>query len=491
MATIGTLVVALVADSARFEAGMVRARRRSDELERAMRQLEKSGLDRVAAGMSASAAQTQKVSDWMRRLGDASSKTTTAVETTGKAADHAASAGFRKAENAIVDLGLRMVGLEGKTAKVAEGFLAMGVGGTVTLAVTAGLAVIGGAVYKLTEQQRKAREGYEDWVKSMTQQTPLAAIGAQIDELTAKVAAPDFGGYRWLTDFFGLTKTRTQEILQLSEAVKQYAQILQSFATQRHESLFAAGMNNEPGSRGSNSIFNLNYLDTVQRAMGDLQRRVMWFQHPADSNTVFQDLTRQGASAAEEVANVTAALDREGRRLSAALVGVGGGQEGVNAVTEAAKERQKAMAAFVTATWISAAQNIQSNIATIFDGIFGGQLQSLQDFARSTVAIVRWAIAQILAAQVAAKIGPAIFKAFGGLPTGGGDTADASAAGATGSLRANARATTVVQYITYAPTVHAIDAQGVEQFYRRTRGAMIAELARASQDSSRLAPVGR
>jgi hypothetical protein len=151
VATIGTLVVALVSDTARFEQGIIRARRQSDELERAMRQLEKGGLDRLTAGMTASAAQTSKVSDWMRRLGDASSQVSGTVTQTARAGE-AMAAGFRKAENAIVDMGLQAIGLDGKLARVVEGLLLLGVGGTVTLAVTAGLAVIGGLIRARTEE---------------------------------------------------------------------------------------------------------------------------------------------------------------------------------------------------------------------------------------------------------------------------------------------------------------------------------------------------
>jgi hypothetical protein len=66
--------------------------------------------------------------------------------------------GFRKAENAITNLGLGMVGLTGKTGRLAEGLLMMGVGGPVMLALTAGLAAGALAYRHFTSATAEARK---------------------------------------------------------------------------------------------------------------------------------------------------------------------------------------------------------------------------------------------------------------------------------------------------------------------------------------------
>jgi len=171
------------------------------------------------------------------------------------------------------------------------------------------------------------------------------------------------------------------------------------------------------------------------------------------------------------------------------------GESTLKRIEATAIGRQQQMAKFVEAIWVSAAQNIQSATADVFQSIFNGQVKSLGDFARSVVNIVQQAIAQILAAQATAGLAPFLRGAFSGGGSGIPAAPDTSwLGGANGGVPTSfSRAQpTVVQYITYAPQVTAIDAQGVHQFFRRSRGAMIAELARATGDSTMArAAIGR
>lgn len=499
MATIGTLVVALVSDTARFEQGFVRARRQSDELERAMRQLEKGGLDRLTAGMTASAAQTGKVSDWMRRLGDASSQTAGTIAQTARGGE-ALSAGFRKAENAIIDVGLKMVGLDGKAAKLAEGLLLMGVGGSVTLAVAGGLALLGTAYHALTRETREAAEQQ----RAFADRTREAAAQRLRSERPAEGFKEDFRrlsqeAEQLNRDLAEARRPRTfvdrqdrVHTLVDQQAIAAAEQRLADFRTRATEVarqyLEAMGRLSE-GTRTTADQITYDwgrvrnvFAEEITDRLG--KERVQAFERRQraiqDMITSRQAPSRFDQSPDELAREVERAANRAGDRA---------GQATLERIAKTAQGRQKALADFTEEVWKSAARNIQSATASTFESIFNGQLKSLAAFASSVVGIVQRAVAEILAAQTVSGLGPILRNAFGG---GGGipaapDTSFIGGANA-GIPRSFNRAPVVVhQHITYAPTVHAIDAQGVQQFYRRTRGTMIAELARAAQDS-RLVP---
>lgn len=483
MATIGTLVIALVSDSARFEQGMARARRQTDELEKAIRQLEKGGLDRMAAGMTASAAQTSKVSDWMRKLGDASSQTSTALTKTTTAAA-SASGGFRKVENAIVDMGLKVVGLDGKMGRMAEGFLELGVGGPVTLAVTGGLLLVGGAVAAVTRQAREAQKAYDDYLASLQQTSALALVGAQVDQMQKKLAAPQFGNTsrvgNWLLGLFGMGSTRTEQIMQLTQAQQIYAQLLEAFDAKRKETdaEFRKRAAREAGSYDFGRVRN-PYFEELAHNEG--RRRLQEFEErQRQIRAMFSDLGKLSPDAPSEEEIYRSVEQSAARAASRA------GESVLKRIEATAIGRQQQMAKFVEAVWVSAAQNIQSATADVFQSIFNGQIKSLGDFARSVVGIVQRAIAEILAAQATAGLAPFLRVAFAGAGSGIPAAPDTSwLGGANGGVPTSfSRAQATVVNVTYAPTVYAIDAQNTQRFLRQNRASLAAEVGRVVGESS-------
>lgn len=475
MATIGTLVVALVSDTARFEQGIIRARRQSDELERAMRQLEKGGLDRLTAGMTASAAQTSKVSDWMRRLGDASSQVSGTVTQTARAGE-AMAAGFRKAENAIVDMGLQAIGLDGKLARVVEGLLLLGVGGTVTLAVTAGLAVIGGLIRARTEEMdalsRSSNDARQRLAEAFRERQASSTEGLQRD-LVAEQRR--FALLSQTLQGQGPSAKLLESLAESSAAIQELQARIETLADRNHK---ATEKITYDWGRVRN-VFTDEITDRLTRESAKMfEQRQRAIQEMLSSR---QGPIRFDQSPDELAREVERAANRAGDSA---------GRVTLERIAKTAQARQQALAQFTEEVWKSAARNIQSATASTFESIFNGQIKSLASFARSVVGIVQRAVAEILAAQTVSGLGPFLRGAFGGgsgIPAAP-DTSFLGPANTGIPTGGFSRAQPVVhQYITYAPTVHAIDAQGVQQFYRRTRGSLIAELARAAQDS-RLVP---
>lgn len=144
----------------------------------------------------------------------------------------AAAAGISKASNAITNLAGDAVGANNKVANLVEGLLSAAVGGPVVTAVAAGIAVVTAALFYFDKQAREAREGWEDYLKSLQKQSPLAVAGAQIDALREKLAAPEFAGglYGRIFRAFGFGKSRTENILELAGVEQAYAQMFESIS---------------------------------------------------------------------------------------------------------------------------------------------------------------------------------------------------------------------------------------------------------------------
>lgn len=166
MATIGNLIVLLTADSAKFEQNMQSARKRTKEMQQAIQELQRSGMDRLAAGMTFATTQQQRWQQLSAQGAINLQNLKRSAEGTTRAIGGGVE-GFRKFENAIVDVGLGLVGLQGKAGKAAEGLLLMGAGGAVTLALTAGITIIVGLYRLLTAEARKVKEEQDKIIKPL------------------------------------------------------------------------------------------------------------------------------------------------------------------------------------------------------------------------------------------------------------------------------------------------------------------------------------
>lgn len=138
------------------------------------------GVDRVAAGMTFAASGAAKWQEGLRRLSEQAGSTGGHVDRLRIVAEGSGT-GFRKAQTALTNLGLGMVGLRGPTGKLAEGLLMLGLGGPVMLGVVGGLAAIGFAYHKLTEQTRKLKEEVEKFAEAQlkaaaTRRNPFAEL---------------------------------------------------------------------------------------------------------------------------------------------------------------------------------------------------------------------------------------------------------------------------------------------------------------------------
>lgn len=85
-------------------------------------------------------------------------------------------AGFRQAEVAVQHLAREVLGLNPHVAKLAEVFLSMGVGGAVVTGVAAGIAAIGFAYDKLTENARKAKEEMQKTIDKAIELSKLGSV---------------------------------------------------------------------------------------------------------------------------------------------------------------------------------------------------------------------------------------------------------------------------------------------------------------------------
>lgn len=156
------------------------------------------------------------------------------TQTTGRA--HAGSVkfgeGLSKAGNALNNLAGDMLGANNKVSNLAEGLLEFAGGGALVTGVALGVTAIGGALFYLTKQAREAEAGWQSFLRSVQKTTPLAQLGAQVDALREKLAAPQFGGYQRIAEALGLAESRNATILKLAQVEQAYAQIYNQISEQ-------------------------------------------------------------------------------------------------------------------------------------------------------------------------------------------------------------------------------------------------------------------
>lgn len=501
MPTVGSLIVVLSADSAKFEAAMGRARRSTSETQAAIKRLEREGLDRMTAGMTVAGSSWQQ---GMQRISAANRVGEAAMQRTVQAVNQLPP-GFRKVENAIINMGLGMVGLQGKAGKLSEGLLMMGLGGPVLLALTAGLA-IGGAAYRyFTRDVEKAREEQEKFAEQTRQaaasrlrrdnpvegfRSELLALSTEAAKLNRDLDRAKQG--RTTTD----AKTGLSTTVVDPAAIRRAQQALDDFRIRATEvsHQFIDAMD-EMAKRNTKAVDKITYdwsrvrnvfmdeaLDRVTRQREQaFERRMREIEEMFSSPTRLKLDVPTGDEIFRDV------------ETSAARVASSTGAATLKAIEQTAVARQLRMAEFVKETWLSAARNIQSAMADTFMGIFEGQIRSLNDFARSVVNIVQRSIAEILAAQATAGLAPVLRGVFGaasGAATGGAGVAGTGPNGWGGSAL-RAQPANIVQNIVYAPQVTAIDSQDTARFFRRHRGQLLAEVARGVQGSAAAAAAMR
>jgi hypothetical protein len=111
------------------------------------------------------------------------------TQTTGKAgaASLHMGEGLRKASSAINHLAAEALGVNPTIARLSEGLLAFGVGGALVTTVAAGLAAVGYAISKVTEQGRQAVKAFDDFLNSLRKMSPFAIAGAAVDEYSDRI----------------------------------------------------------------------------------------------------------------------------------------------------------------------------------------------------------------------------------------------------------------------------------------------------------------
>lgn len=150
---------------------MERARQTTERLEKQFKRLQREGLDRVSAGMTIA---SDRWANGLRNLEMQQASTVISTARLAGAAEHGV-VGFRRFETAVMGLGLEVVGVHGKVARMAEFLLTLGVGGTVALALTGGLAVVGAVWDKVSEKTRKAAEETKKFVEEQLKAARLRA----------------------------------------------------------------------------------------------------------------------------------------------------------------------------------------------------------------------------------------------------------------------------------------------------------------------------
>lgn len=481
MSIVGNLIVLLTADSAKFEQSMQTARRRTKEMQAAIQDLQRGGLDRLAAGMTFA---TSQQSRWQQLSAQGASNLESLKRSTENVTRSVVGGieGFRKFENAITDMGLKVVGLDGKTGKLAEGLLTMGVGGTVTLAITGGLLLIGGAMKKLEEATRKSHDEWEKYLESLRQNTPLALLGGELDYQKAKlmglkesleqVNRVSAGMSR--ADYLSETKEINDAIAKQQALVdgldKQYRTMVKGLKDASHDDTIQV----LPGTRQGMAARAWADARQVVSATRYLMSEVDRLLNRPDRNRLSDPEQRAGATPEEQARMLSATI---GAR-STAMIGIGGQiTKGIDQAAARAAERQKQLAEFTVEVWRSAGRNIQSSLADTFTQLFNGQIRSLRDFARSVVSIVQKALAEILAARIAAGVGGTLVSAFAGAAGVATEPGGATSLPASSSVMAPTS-----QPINVQLQVYAIDAPGVQQFFQQHRqevGRQVVDLIRA------------
>jgi hypothetical protein len=417
----------------------------------------KRKMGEVAGGMTFATSASSRWEEGLRRLAQQQKANTAAMaESTGKSGEFGS--GLGKATNAAINLSGNILGLNNQVSNFAEGMLAsMGIGGPVVAGALAGLAAVTAAVLYFTKTEREANKAYDDWLKSMRQNTPLAIVGAKVDVLQEKVdrlrqvAAGD-------VELFGFVKPETIRLLseagkQLASVRAQYDQLFESLRQQT----FAKAVTDATSQ--ALALFQANVADTMRQGadflaspaqqwarfpkiLGDVNSEIGTFRNLIASTkdplerlqleaklkelialraelarvragspftvSVGGDATRQGATAAEQQAQVGRA--GEGG-LSLAMQGIGG-TRGLSEYGEALQEELRQFFQ-ETAELIQTefAQTLGDAIGNAFEVAFrtGDPLKAIQAFGTAMLAGVGSIFVQL--GQTYLKYG-AIMKAL-------------------------------------------------------------------------------
>lgn len=118
----------------------------------------------------------------------------------------------------------------------------LGLGAGVTVGLLVGAGGLAYALSKVTEQTRKAQQAYDAYMSSLTKATPLAIVGAQMDELQGKVGL--LGAL--LAAFPALSGAFTTALLDkwipaLKAVTAQYDELLKSMDRLRNEAIGRQG----------------------------------------------------------------------------------------------------------------------------------------------------------------------------------------------------------------------------------------------------------
>lgn len=254
-------------------------------------------------------AQLSKQADDLRRSLVQAERATVGLES----AATRATPSLRGLREPLTSLAANAAGLDPRLTSLLSTIGMFSVGAGPVIAILAGLAAIAAAMKKLDEPTRKAKEAYDDYLKSLRQTTPLDIVGARLDVArdAYRKAIADYQRDLELSKGAGAAEAPSLDnIRKTREAmlalVKQQQDLLAAFDRSRSESLFEAGLNNAPGTKGTFDA-GAAYYESLNRVLTDLRKTVEWYLHPADRNTIFADLTGTGVGAAQQAGLINAA----------------------------------------------------------------------------------------------------------------------------------------------------------------------------------------
>lgn len=245
-------------------------------------------------------------------------------------------------QNAVNNLGLAAVGVQGPMGKIVETIAILGIGGGLVTGVLAGIAAIGAAFRYLNKDIDAAHKAYTDYMDSLRRATPLAIVGAELDVARSKLAETE----RLAATPSGSLAVRAGQVERERQAVtdltRQYNELYQSLQTvSRGE---AAEKFASPTATKNLKEFNDALADAVKLST-----------EYAKVIRLFPDRNAQtgGDPFASAQAGLVNAANAGGR--SWAMIGVGG-EPGRNAAENAEK---------VAESWRDASQSVANVVVLL------------------------------------------------------------------------------------------------------------------------------
>ena len=193
-----------------------------------------------------------------------------AIEKVGKGAAEA-HVSMGRFNNAVANLGLSAVGIQGPMQKIVETIAMLGFGGPVVIGVLATLAALTAAFMKVTEQTRHAQKAYNDYMDSLRKASSLALVGAELDRLQEKLKhlqSPGSLGFL-LEKIMDPTATIPKTITAIKELQTQYQSLFQTVTDHADE---AAKAMDKLWQKESDLLdATSRWLEINNRAFSDLQ----------------------------------------------------------------------------------------------------------------------------------------------------------------------------------------------------------------------------